>query len=149
MRTHTRTTTTAVLLAAAICLLTGCVASGPTGQDRADQLVTQLESDNLGIREATADYTASISSTMVLRVTLEDSVEQSGAVSADALRPILAAIGRGTEEMRLGSLDLYAKDSEGQDLSLASAAGELGLTEAVAGKSLTLVQSDLRGIREW
>lgn len=53
--------------------------------------------------------------------------------------PILAAIGRGTEDMRLGSMDLLAKDPEGQDVSLASAAGELGLKDAVQGKSLGLL----------
>ncbi|PNW08571.1 hypothetical protein DEU35_2772 [Microbacterium sp. AG157] len=86
---------------------------------------------------------------MVLRVTLDDSDDEWGVVSAETLRPILAAIGRGTEDMRLGSMDLLAKDPEGQDVSLASAAGELGLKDAVQGKLLGLLQSDLRDIREW
>ena len=149
MRPTARTIKAAAFLAAATWLLAGCAGFGPTGQERADQLVTQLESDNLGIREATADYTGSISSTMVLRVTLDDSVVEYGSVSSDTLRPIIATIGRGTEQMRLGSMDLYAKDSEGQAVSLASAAGDLGLTDAVDGKSLTLLQSDLRAIRKW
>ncbi|MFJ4038925.1 hypothetical protein ACIPVB_12690 [Microbacterium sp. NPDC090007] len=149
MRTHTRMTTTAVLLAAAICLLPGCVSFGPSGQERADQLAAQLESQDLGISEVTADYTASISSTMIVRITLDPSIAESRSVSQDALRPILTTIGRGTDEMRLGSMDLYARDPEGQDVSLAAAASELGLTDAVHGTSLTLLQSDLRAIRGW
>ncbi|WP_146035564.1 hypothetical protein [Microbacterium testaceum] len=138
-----------VLVATYTTLIAGCVGFGPTGQQHADQLAAQRESSNVGVREATADYTASISSTMVLRVTLDDSDDEWGVVSAETLRPILAAIGRGTEDMRLGSMDLLAKDPEGQDVSLASAAGELGLKDAVQGKLLGLLQSDLRDIREW
>ncbi|MDQ1177946.1 hypothetical protein QE416_002682 [Microbacterium sp. SORGH_AS 421] len=149
MRTYTRTTALVVLVAAFSFLLAGCIASGPSGQERAERLVLELESSDLGVSEASAEYSTSISSTMVLRITLDDSVVASGALSAAKLKPILAAIGRGTQEMRLGSMDLFAKDAGGKEVSLAVAADELGLTDSVDGKSLVLVQADLREIRAW
>lgn len=140
-----------VLVASALLvgLLAGCVAPGPSGQELAERLVSGLESSDLGVSEASAEYSSSISSTMVLRVTLDDSVVTSGALSAGKLQPILATIGRGTQEMRLGSMDLFAKDGKGQEVSLAVAADELGLRDAVDGRSLVLVQADLRDLREW
>jgi len=149
MRNTVRATTLMVLVATCTILIAGCVGFGPTGQERADQLAAELESGNFGVREATANYTGSISSTMVLRVTLDDSDDEWGDVSAETLRPILETIARGTEDMRLGSMDLFTKDPEGQDVSLASAARELGLEDAVRGESLGLLQSDLRDFREW
>lgn len=149
MRNTVRATTLMVLVATCTILIAGCVGFGPTGQERADQLAAELESGNFGVREATADYTGSISSTMALRVTLDESDDEWGDVSAETLRPILENIARGTEDMRLGSMDPFTKGPEGQDVSLASAARELGLEDAVQGKSLGLLQSDLRDIREW
>ncbi|WJS92513.1 hypothetical protein [Microbacterium testaceum] len=132
----------AVLAAAGLILtavLSGCSIGGPTGQQRADELATQLERSELGVSSAEATYLTSFSGDLTVSVVLEPDVVQPGyTVSAETLGPILGMIARSAKQMNVGGVGFYAEDEGGIHVSMVQAADELGIAEAVDGSSLSL-----------
>ncbi len=120
--------------------LAGCLsAGGPTQDERAARLAAQLKSEDLGVTAAEVSYQESFSGDLTVTVTLDDRVVEPGlTVSAQTLGPILEVVARGAETMRVGAAGFYAEDQTGVDVSMATAAEELGIGDAVRGRSLSL-----------
>ncbi len=119
--------------------LGGCSIGGPTGQERADDLARHLENGGLGVHSAEAIYLTSFSGDLTVSVILEPDALQPGySVSAETLGPILGVVARSAESMRVGGVVFYAKEEGGIDISLRTAAEDLGIAEAVDGNSLSL-----------
>ncbi|MCY1717334.1 MULTISPECIES: hypothetical protein [Microbacterium] len=127
-------------IAAAAVTLAGCFSvGGPTQDERAAQLAAELEGGGLGVSQAEVSYQDSFSGDLTVTVTLEDSVIEPGlSVSAQTLGPILGVMARGAESMRVGAAGFYAQDADGVDVSMVTAATELGIGDAVRGRSLSL-----------
>ncbi|MEX8031747.1 hypothetical protein AB6V29_01795 [Microbacterium sp. 20-116] len=127
-------------VAAAAMTLAGCFSmGGPTQDERAAQLAAELESGGLGVSQAEVSYQDSFSGDLTVTVTLEDSVIEPGlSVSAQTLGPILGVMARGAENMRVGAAGFYAQDADGVDVSMVTAATDLGIGDAVRGRSLSL-----------
>ncbi len=127
-------------IAAAAVTLAGCFSvGGPTQDERAAQLAAELESGGLGVSQAEVSYQDSFSGDLTVTVTLEDSVIEPGlSVSAQTLGPILGVMARGAESMRIGAAGFYAQDADGVDVSMVTAAADLGIGDAVRGRSLSL-----------
>lgn len=127
-------------VAAAAMTLAGCFSmGGPTQDERAAQLAAELESGGLGVSQAEVSYQDSFSGDLTVTVTLEDSVIEPGlSVSAQTLGPILGVMARGVENMRVGAAGFYAQDADGVDVSMVTAATDLGIGDAVRGRSLSL-----------
>lgn len=125
---------------AVVFTLAGCFSvGGPTQDERAAQLATQLEGGDLGVTSAEVSYQDSFSGDLTVTVTLDDSVIEPGlTVSAQTLGPILGVMARGAETMRVGAAGFYAQDEEGIDVSMVTAAQDLGIGDAVRGRSLSL-----------
>lgn len=132
----------AVLAAAGLILtavLSGCSIGGPTGQQRADELATQLERSELGVSSAEATYLTSFSGDLTVSVVLDPDVVQPGCtVLAETLGPILGMVARSAKQMNVGGVGFYAEDDGGIHVSMVQAADELGIAEAVDGSSLSL-----------
>jgi len=132
----------AVLAAAGLILtavLSGCSIGGPTGQQRADELATQLERSELGVSSAEATYLTSFSGDLTVSVVLDPDVVQPGyTVFAETLGPILGMVARSAKQMNVGGVGFYAEDDGGIHVSMVQAADELGIAEAVDGSSLSL-----------
>lgn len=127
-------------IATAAMTLAGCFSvGGPTQDERAAQLAAELENGELGVSQAEVSYQDSFSGDLTVTVTLEDSVIEPGlSVSAQTLGPILGVMARGAENMRVGAAGFYAQDAEGVDVSMVTAATDLGIGDAVRGRSLSL-----------
>ena len=127
-------------IAMAAMTLAGCISvGGPTQDERAAQLAAELENGELGVSQAEVSYQDSFSGDLTVTVTLEDSVIEPGlSVSAQTLGPILGVMARGAEDMRVGAAGFYAQDADGVDVSMATAATDLGIGDAVRGRSLSL-----------
>lgn len=127
-------------IAMAATTLAGCFSvGGPTQDERAAQLAAELENGELGVSQAEVSYQDSFSGDLTVTVTLEDSVIEPGlSVSAQTLGPILGVMARGAEDMRVGAAGFYAQDGDGVDVSMATAATDLGIGDAVRGRSLSL-----------
>ncbi|MDQ1177947.1 hypothetical protein [Microbacterium sp. SORGH_AS_0421] len=132
----------AVLAAAGLILtavLSGCSIGGPTGQQRADELATQLERSELGVSSAEATYLTSFSGDLTVSVVLDPDVVQPGyTVFAETLGPILGMVAQSAKQMNVGGVGFYAEDDGGIHVSMVQAADELGIAEAVDGSSLSL-----------
>lgn len=132
----------AVLAVAGLILtavLSGCSIGGPTGQERADELASQLTSSDLGVRSAEAIYLTSFSGDLSVSVVLEPDVVQPGyRASAATLGPILGMVARSAKQMNVGGVGFYVEDETGIHVSMVQAADELGIAEAVRGSSLSL-----------
>lgn len=132
----------AVLAAAGLILtavLSGCSIGGPTGQQRADELATQLERSELGVSSAEATYLTSFSGDLTVSVVLDPDVVQPGyTVFAETLGPILGMVAQSAKQMNVGGVGFYAEDDGGIYVSMVQAADELGIAEAVDGSSLSL-----------
>lgn len=140
MRRPLARTTIALAVGAVILTLAGCFsAGGPTQDERAAQLAAQLKGGDLGVTAAEVSYQDSFSGDLTVTVTLDDSVIEPGlTVSAQILGPILGVMARGAETMRVGAAGFYAQDAQGIDVSMVTAAEELGIGDAVRGRSLSL-----------
>lgn len=132
----------AVLAAAGLILtavLSGCSIGGPTGQQRADELATQLERSELGVSSAEATYLTSFSGDLTVSVVLDpDGVQPGYTVFAETLGPILGMVAQSAKQMNVGGVGFYAEDDGGIHVSMVQAADELGIAEAVDGSSLSL-----------
>lgn len=127
--------------------LGGCSIGGPTGQERADDLASQLVDAGLGVHSAEATYLSSFSGDLTVSVVLEPDALQPGyTVSAETLGPILGVVARGAKDMRVSGVGFYAKGEGGIQISLATAADELGVAEAVDGQSLSLTGKRLESL---
>lgn len=133
---------TAVLAVAGLVLaamLGGCSTGGPTGQERADELASQLERAELGVLSAEAVYLSSFSGDLTVSVVLEPDVVQPGyTVSTETLGAILGIVARSAEEMKVGGVGFYAEEEGGIHISMVQAADDLGIADAVDGSSLSL-----------
>lgn len=140
----------AVLAVSSLVLATalgGCSIGGPTGQERADDLARQLENGGLGVHSAEAIYLSSFSGDLTVSVILEPDALQPGySVSARTLGPILGVVARSAEDMRVGGVGFYAKEEGGIRISLKTAAEDLGIAEAVNGRSLSLTGERLESL---
>ncbi|WP_150956792.1 hypothetical protein [Microbacterium testaceum] len=127
-------------VATAAVTLAGCFSvGGPTQDERAAQLAAELEGGGLGVSQAEVSYQDSFSGDLTVTVTLEDGVIEPGlSVSAQTLGPILGVMARGAENMRVGAAGFYAQDDEGVDVSMVTAANDLGIGDAIRGRSLSL-----------
>lgn len=120
-------------------LLGGCSIGGPIGQERADELASQLESSGLGVRTANAIYQSSFSGDLSETVVLSSDVMQPGyLVSTETLGAILGIVARSAEEMKVGGVGFYAEEEGGIHISMVQAADDLGIADAVDGSSLSL-----------
>ncbi|WP_394686183.1 hypothetical protein [uncultured Microbacterium sp.] len=91
------------------------------------------------MHSAEAIYLTSFSGDLTVSVILEPDALQPGySVSAETLGPILGVVARSAESMRVGGVVFYAKEEGGIDISLRTAAEDLGIAEAVDGNSLSL-----------
>jgi len=136
----------ALTVASLVCAtaLGGCSMNGPTGQERADELASQLEDAGLGVKSAEATYLSSFSGDLTVSVILKSDVVQPGyTVSAQTLGPILGVVARGAADMQVGGVGFYAEEEGGITISMMTAADDLGIAEAVDGRSLTLTSERL------
>lgn len=142
-----RTVITAVAGLFLATALGGCSIGGPTGQERADELASQLENGGLGVSSAEAIYLSSFSGDLTVSVVMEPDAVQSGySVSAETLGPILGTVARSADEMGVPAVVFYAEEEGGIDISMVEAARELGISEAVNGNSLHLTGKRLEAV---
>ncbi len=67
-------------------------------------------------------------------------------VSAETLRPILGVVARSAEDMRVGGVGFSAEGEGGIQIGLETAAEDLGIAEAVNGRSLSLTGERLESL---
>jgi len=124
--------------------LGGCSIGGPTGQDRADELASQLKNSGLGVRSAKAIFQSSFSGGLSVTVVLSsDMVQPAYTVTAETLGSVLGIVSRSAEEMNVGGVVSYAEDEEGTDVSMVRATEDLGIAEALDGSALLLTPERL------
>lgn len=125
-------------------VLGGCAVGGPTGQERADDLASQLEDSGLGVHSAKAIYQSSFSGDLSVSVVLNsDAVQPGYTVAADTLGPILGIVARNAEEMGVPAVVFYAEEEGGIDVSMVRATDDLGIAEALDGSALLLTPERL------
>lgn len=91
------------------------------------------------MKSAEATYLSSFSGDLTVSVILKSDVVQPGyTVSARTLGPILGVVARGAADMQVGGVGFYAEEEGGIAISMMTAADDLGIAQAVDGRSLTL-----------
>jgi len=75
-----------------------------------------------------------------------DALQPGYSVLAKTLGPILGVVARSAENMRVGGVGFYAEGEGGISIGLETAAEDLGIAEAVNGRSLSLTGGRLESL---